>query len=779
MENFIFIDGGLGTMLQKNGLCAGQVPEDFCMENPQILKDIHKAYLNAGAQIITTNTFGSNSLKYEGDLKKAVNFAVKTAKEAVNEVNKNAKVALDVGPLGQLLEPVGSVKFEDAYEVFKEVILLGADAGADIILIETMSDIYEAKCAVLAAKENTNLPVFCSMTFDENQRTLTGSDVKTVVAVLEGLRVDAIGLNCGRGPAQSYDLAADFAKYCSTPLIVMPNAGMPKYVNGETVYDIDENEFANQMQKISELGIKYLGGCCGTTPLHIEKLVKAVSKKEYKAISKKNYTLICSGSRCLEVYEKPVVIGERINPTGKKLFKQALRESNMDYILNEAISQKECGADVLDVNVGIPEIDETAVMKAAIREIQSVVDLPLQIDSSNPETIEQALRIYNGKPIINSVNGKDESMNEVFPLVKKYGGAVIGLTLDEGGIPSKCEDRFKIAEKIVKRAEQYGIEKKDIIIDALVLTASAQQEEVAETVKTVKMVREKLGVKTVLGVSNVSFGLPGRDIINSVFLTTALANGLNFCIINPKSKEIMNTIYAYNVLANYDKAAVKYISEFQEKETISYENKRYDLSYYIKSGLKDECSRETAKMLDSGTDSMEIIEKYIIPSLDEVGAGFEKGTMFLPQLIQSAECAKNSFAEIQRRFSNNKEASKGKIVIATVKGDVHDIGKNIVKLLLQNYGYDVIDLGKNVDIDVVVDTAIKENVKLVGLSALMTTTVVNMEKTIKELKKRYPECLTVVGGAVLTEDYAKSINADFYAKDALKTVEISNKIFGE
>lgn len=797
MEKFVLFDGGLGTMLQKNGLCAGEVPEDFCMANPEILKNIHKDYIKSGADIITANTFGSNSLKYEGNLEKAVNFAVKCAKEAANEVNPNVKVALDIGPLGQLLEPVGSVSFEDAYDIFKEVVILGKNAGADLILIETMSDIYEAKCAVLAAKENSELPVFCSMTFDENLRTLTGSDVKTCVAVLEGLRVDAIGLNCGRGPVQSFELAKEYAKYSSTPVLVMPNAGMPKYENGVTSYDIDENEFADEMKKIAELGIKYLGGCCGTTPLHIKKLCEVLSAEKYTPIKKKDFTLISSGSMCLEVTDKPVVIGERINPTGKKKFKEALINGDISYILNEAISQKESGADVLDVNVGIPQIDETLVMKTAVKEIQSVVGLPLQIDSSNAKTVESAMRIYNGKPIINSVNGKKESMDSVFPLVQKYGGAVIGLALDENGIPEKCEDRFKIAEKIVNEAQKYGIEKKDIIIDALVLTASAQQKEVFETIKAVRMIREKLGVKTVLGVSNVSFGLPEREIVNSVFLASALSAGLNFCIINPKSTAIMDTVFAYNVLANNDKSAEKYIERCamrpkiqavpaaaDAKGAVSFshgisEDQKKDLIYFIKSGLLKESRRETEKMLNDGMPSMEVIEKYIIPALDDVGACFEKGTMFLPQLIQSAQCAKEAFSEIQSRFSSSGGEKKEKIIIATVKGDVHDIGKNIVKLLLQNYGYDVIDLGKNVDPELIVDTAIKENVRLVGLSALMTTTVVNMEETIKLLKERYPSCLTVVGGAVLTEDYAKSINADFYAKDALKTVEFANRIFGK
>lgn len=779
MENYIFLDGALGTMLQKNGMSVGKVPEDFCMENPDILKNIHKMYLESGANIITANTFGSNSLKYEGDLKKAVYFAVKTARDAIKESGKKALTALDIGPLGQLLEPVGSVKFEDAYNIFKEVIILGTEAGADIILIETMSDIYEAKCAVLAAKENTNLPVFCSMTFDENGRTLTGSDVKTVIATLEGLNVDAIGLNCARGPHQCLQIAKEYVKYSSTPLLIMPNAGMPKYENGTTKYDIDEDEFAKKMLEISALGIKYLGGCCGTTPLHIKKLVEAVKKEKYTPISKKNHSIICSGSKSLEVKDECVIIGERINPTGKKKFKEALKNGDIDYILNEAITQKEAGAHVLDVNVGIPEIDEMSVMKKAIKEIQSVVDLPLQIDSSNAKTIEQALRIYNGKPIINSVNGKKSSMDEIFPLVKKYGGMVIGLTLDENGIPSKCEERFEIAKKIVDTAIKYGIDKKDIIIDALVLTASAQQEEVLETVKAVKMIRERLNVKTALGVSNVSFGLPNRDKINSVFLTMALYSGLNFAIINPKSTEIINTVYAYNVLANLDKASAIYIENVSEtaKELPKAENR--DLAYLIKSGLKDECALKTEEMLNNGTNSMDIIENCIIPALDYVGSCFEKGTMFLPQLIQSAECAKSAFSKIQSRFSNENSKSKGKIIIATVKGDVHDIGKNIVKLLLQNYGYDVIDLGKNVDTNLIVDTAIKENVKLVGLSALMTTTVVNMEETIKELNKRYPKCKTMVGGAVLTEDYAKSINATYYAKDALKSVEIANSVFEE
>ncbi|MBE7053768.1 MAG: homocysteine methyltransferase [Ruminococcaceae bacterium] len=779
MENFIFLDGALGTMLQKSGLKIGQSCEDFCMKNPDILKNIHKMYLKAGANIITANTFGTNSLKYDGDLEKAISFAINTAKSAIDELQKDARVALDVGPLGQLLEPVGNLSFEKAYEVFKEVMVIGQNCGADIILIETMSDIYEAKCALLAAKENTSLPVFCSMTFDETKRTLTGSDVKTVVAVLEGLNADVIGLNCGQGPYQSFEIAKEFAKYASVPLLVMPNAGMPKYENGKTTYDINEEEFAKKMLEISNLGVKYLGGCCGTTPTHIEKLVKVHEGKKYTYSGKKNYSVIASASKAVVVDEKCIVIGERINPTGKKKFKEALKNNDIDYILNEAISQKELGADVLDVNVGIPEIDEESVMERAIKEIQSVVDLPLQIDSSNYKTIETALRIYNGKPIVNSVNGKKSSMEKIFPLVKKYGAMVIGLTLDEDGIPKKCEERFEIAKRIVETAISYGIDKKDIIIDALTLTASAQQEDVFETLKTVKKVRDELNVKTALGVSNVSFGLPNREKINSSFLTMALYSGLNFAIINPKSKEIMDSVYSYNVLSNIDKSAVEYIEKVSEIKKDEEKQIERDLIYLIKSGLKDESGLKTKEMLKCQILPMDIIEKNIIPALNEVGEAFEKGTMFLPQLIQSAQCAQSAFFEIQSAFANENNKSKGKIIIATVKGDVHDIGKNIVKLLLQNYGYDVIDLGKNVDENVILDVAKKEDVKLVGLSALMTTTVENMEKTVKLLNKELPLVQTMVGGAVLTHDYAKSINADYYAKDALKAVEIANEVFGK
>ncbi len=775
----LFFDGGMGTMLQASGLAAGEAPEHFMQAHPECIVAVHKEYLLAGADVLTLNTFGANPLKLPGGaLKDAVFLAARCARQAMEETGRQAALALDIGPLGQLLEPVGALPFEDAYAQFLEVASLGVLAGVDLILIETMSDLYEAKAAVCAAKAAGDLPVVCSMTFSDNGRTLTGSDVKTCVAVLEGLGVDALGLNCGYGPAQTAPLAREFVAYASVPVIAQPNAGMPQYRDGETVYDVGAAEFAQQMQAIAQSGVGLLGGCCGTTPEHIRLLRQMAAPLPFSPIRQKHHTLVCSASRAVEIAGAPVIIGERINPTGKKRMKEALKTGDFDYLLNEALSQKEAGAHVLDVNVGIPGIDEPVVMRRAIQEVQAVVDLPLQIDSSDAETLAGALRIYNGKPILNSVNGKKDVMDEIFPLAKRYGAVVIGLTLDEGGIPEKAEDRLKIARRIVDTAAEYGIAKKDILIDCLVLTASAQQEAVLETIKAVRLVRETLGVKTVLGVSNVSFGLPARAQLNATFLTMALTAGLDCCIINPKSDAMMQAIRAYNVLAGHDLGAAGYIAAFSAQEAAAEKGSAArDLRYLITSGLKEEAAAESERRMDAGAGAMELVETAIIPALDTVGQKFETGTMFLPQLIKSAESAKAAFAVISRRAAKEGREIKGKIVIATVLGDVHDIGKNIVKLLLQNYGFEVLDLGKNVPIETVVDAVKTHNIRLLGLSALMTTTVVNMEKTIAAVKRECPTCQVMVGGAVLTESYAKSIGADFYAPDALKSVDIAKRVF--
>jgi len=785
MNQFLILDGGMGTMLQKAGLAGGELPELINLTHPETVTNIHLSYLEAGAQVVTANTFGANSYKL-GDcghsVEELVTAAISLAKQAVAQSGKEARVALDIGPLGQLLAPLGTLSFEDAVSIFARTVKAGVAAGADLVLIETMSDLYEAKAAVLAAKENCSLPVWCTMTFDEHGRTLTGSEVPAVVATLEGLRCDAIGLNCGRGPMQSREIARLFSRYASVPVIVQPNAGMPVYRDGQTTYDIDAAEFAAQMREIAGFGVQMLGGCCGTTPDHIQALTQAVADLPFYPPTYHNHTIVCSYAKWAEACGMPLVVGERINPTGKKKFKEALRAGDMDYILNEALAQTDAGCDILDVNVGIPDIDETAMMIAAVQEIQAVTSIPLQLDSSSPQTLAAAMRIYNGKPVVNAVNGKQEVMEQVFPLIAKYGGVVIGLTLDENGIPSKAEERFAIAEKIVTTAAKYGIATKDIVIDTLTLTASAQQEDVMETVRALSMVKEKLGVKTVLGVSNVSFGLPARETVNATFLTIALHEGLDFCIINPRSEIMMGALRAYNVLANHDKHAEQFIAAMGNVSATTpavttQENR--SLAELVRRGLKDEAALSATRALDAGESPMSLIEQQIMPALDDVGRQFEQKTMFLPQLIQSAETAKAAFAVIRERMPRAQGESKGKTVLATVYGDVHDIGKNIVKLLLENYGFDVIDLGKNVPAEQVVETVKAHNIRLLGLSALMTTTVVNMEDTIQKVRAACPDCRIVVGGAVLTADYADQIGADFYGEDALATVRIAEQVFSK
>ncbi|WP_278427452.1 homocysteine S-methyltransferase family protein [Clostridium cochlearium] len=780
LNKFLFFDGAMGTMLQNRGLKTGEIPETYNILHPEIIKDIHEKYIEAGSNIIITNTFGANELKLENtdySVEEVITEAVNIAKSAKGE----KYIALDIGPIGQLMEPIGTLKFEKAYEIFKRQVVAGSKAGCHVILIETISDIYEAKAAVLAAKENSNLPVFCTMTFAEDGRTFTGTDPITMVTVLEGLGVDALGLNCSLGPKEIMPIVEEILKYSSIPVIVQPNAGLPRVDGNKTVYDITEEEFASYMKTIAEKGARILGGCCGTNDDFIRKTVEKVENIKVKEIEKKEFTAITSYSKTVLLGEEVKIIGERINPTGKKKFKEALKTNNMDYILNEAIMQKEAKADILDVNVGLPEINEEEVMIKVIREIQSIIDLPLQIDSSNSKVIEKAVRIYNGKPIINSVNGKEEVMESIFPIAKKYGAVVIGLTLDEKGIPSKAEDRVKIAEKIINKANEYGIDKKDIIIDCLVLTVSAQQKEVMETIKAVKMVKDKFNVKTTLGVSNVSFGLPNRSILNKTFLAMALAQGLDAPILNPNNKDVIETINAFKVLANQDKDAKDYVknySNIDDKKEVNKENNTKDLKNIIISGIKEEAKEKTKELLKI-KQSMEIVDEYLIPALDIVGKKYEKGEIFLPQLIQSAETVKNAFEIIREKISIEGKVSiyKGKIILATVQGDIHDIGKNIVKVILENYGFEVIDLGKDVPVEVVVEKAKQNNIKLVGLSALMTTTVKSMEETIKALRKNNINCKVFVGGAVLNEEYAKMIKADYYAKDAQEAVKIAQKEF--
>lgn len=779
----VFFDGGMGSLLQEKGLKAGELPEIWNVDKSDVVKSIHKEYLLSGADIITTNTFGCNSLKFnkEGSysVENIIRSGVRNAKEAIKESGKDAYVALDIGPTGKLLKPLGDLDFGDAYEIYKEIILFGVKENPDIILIETMSDGYEAKAAILAAKENCDLPIFVSMTLGEDGKLLTGGNAESIIALMEGLRVDVIGLNCGLGPLQLKPFIGKMLEVSSTPLMINPNAGLPRSEGGKTVYDITSDEFALTMKEIADMGVGILGGCCGTTPKHIKKTVELCKDVEIKEITKKDLTMISSFSKCVYIDKDPIIIGERINPTGKKRFKQALIEEDIEYILNEANTQAEAGAHVLDVNVGLPEINEAEMMEKVIKELQFSVDVPLQVDTSNTEAMERALRLYNGKALINSVNGKKEVMDEVFPLVKKYGGVVVALCLDEDGIPPTAEGRIKIANKIIEEAKKYGIERKDIIIDALAMTVSADTSSALVTLDTLSIVKNELKMNSVLGVSNISFGLPNRMIINSVFFSMALDRGLNAAIINPNNEDMMRSYISFRTLSNMDEKCMDYIDKYgSEKREVSVKKEGLmSLEDSIIKGMKERAKTAVLEELEK-SEPLEIINKKLIPSLDIVGKGFEEGTIFLPQLLMSAEAAKAAFNEVKNHLvkSGQKEEKIGKIVIATVKGDIHDIGKNIVKVLLENYGYDVIDLGKDVDPDLIVDTVIKEDVKLVGLSALMTTTVPSMEETIKKLNKKVPDCKVFVGGAVLTKDYAKTINADYYAKDAMASVAFADEI---
>lgn len=782
-KRLIFFDGGMGSLLQQNGLGAGELPELWNITHPELILKIHKDYLAAGCDIIKTNTFGANATKFQDDQYSAqdvIRHGVALARRAVEE-SGHGLVAMDIGPTGKLMRPLGDLDFDQAYELFREMAVTGAQAGADVILIETMSDTYEVKAAILAAKENTDLPIFVTMIFDEQGKLLTGGDIPAAVALLESLGVDGIGFNCGLGPEQMKKLMPQLTECCSIPIVVNPNAGLPKSVNGQTVYDVDPKEFASSMVDIVMEGAWIIGGCCGTTPAHLEKMIQACKGLLPAPITPKNRTVVSSYSQAVTFGSKPVIIGERINPTGKSRFKQALREKDMNYILKEGVSQQQNGAHILDVNVGLPEIDEVALMEDAIREIQSIIDLPLQIDTTNVEAMERALRIYNGKPLINSVNGKQESMHSIFPLMKKYGGTVIALTIDEDGIPSTAEGRLAIAKKIMDTAAAYGIEKKDIIVDVLAMTVSAEQEAAAVTLKALELVRDELGLYTSLGVSNISFGLPQRENVNTAFFTMAMQNGLSAAIINPNSQPMMAAYYSYCALSGADVQCMDYIAQYagQSSAPVSVSSDEVTLSQAIIKGLK-ESAFDAAKAMVQTIPPLDIINQELIPALDKVGKEFETGTLFLPQLLMSAEAAKAAFDAIKSYLNSNGEAQvkKDKIILATVKGDIHDIGKNIVKVLLENYSYDVIDLGKDVDPQLIVDTALEQKVKLVGLSALMTTTVVNMEETIKRLHQQAPECKIMVGGAVLTQEYADMISADFYSKDAMGSVYYAQELLG-
>lgn len=781
-KDFVILDGAMGTMLQSRGLKIGGIPEVMNITNPEVVTDIHKEYVSAGSNIVYTNTFGANRYKMKDcgySVEELIGAAVSNAKKACE--GKESIVALDIGPIGQLLEPTGNLSFEEAYDMFKQEILAGSEA--DVIVFETMTDLLEIKAGVLAAKENSDKPVICTMTFEENMRTFTGCSISAMALTLEGLGVDAIGVNCSLGPKELYGVVKEMSKWTRLPLVVKANAGLPDPLTGE--YNISPAEFAEYMEKMLDFGVKYIGGCCGTSPEYIKELCTIVKNRKYNKPQVNIEAAVCSSTETV-VINSPRIIGERINPTGKKKFKEALLANDLDYILNQAVEQVSGGAEILDVNVGLPGIDEKSMMVKAIKGVQSIVEAPLQIDSTIPEVLEAALRVYNGKPIVNSVNGEEKSLNSVLPLVKKYGAAVVGLTLDEGGIPKKAEDRVKIARRILDRALSLGIPKENVFIDCLTLTASAEQEGVVETLKAVNTVKNELGLKTVLGVSNISFGLPNRELVNHTFLTLAMENGLDLPIINPNIASMTGSVRAYRLLKGIDKNSKEYIEAYVsmsagQSSAVKQNDKpvNMDLAYAIANGLKKDGARITEELLKTKP-SMEIVNEILIPALDDAGAKFETGKIFLPQLILSAEVAQAAFAVIKDDIAKKgtQSVEKGKVVLATVKGDIHDIGKNIVKVLLENYGYKVIDLGKDVDYMDVVNAAIEHKVKLVGLSALMTTTLVSMKETIELLRQHNVDCKVVVGGAVLTESYAKEIGADYYAKDAKETVDIAKKVYG-
>lgn len=867
-REWLFFDGGTGSILQEKGLQPGELPETWNLLHPDRILDLHRGYLEAGADIYNTNTFGANRLKFPENLDEIVTAAVKLAKEARTQAGRDedAYVALDIGPTGKLLAPMGDLSFDDAVDIFGEVVRIGAREGADLVLIETMNDSYEAKAAVLAAKENCDLPVFITCVFDGSGKMLTGGTPESMVAMLEGLGVDALGVNCSLGPAQMIPIVERLVKAAHVPVLVNPNAGLPKSVDGRTVYDVDPEAFAGYMKQIAELGAAAVGGCCGTTPDYIRAEIAAVRPLPLLPPQGREQTVIASFSRTVEIGRaaRPVIIGERINPTGKKRFKQALVDHDIDYIVDQGLQQEDAGADVLDVNVGTPEINEVELLDEVVCRLQSVLALPLQIDTSNPEAMERALRHYNGKALINSVNGKQEVMAEVFPLVKKYGGVVVALALDEGGIPDNADDRIRIAEKIYATAAEYGIRREDIVIDGLCMTVSSDPRSALVTLETIRRIRDELGGSSILGVSNISFGLPARELINAYFFEMALQNGLSCAIINPNNQAMMQAYRAFCALTNQDENFQNFITAYagykspgkQVSDALNAYKTRVlnalgvsagdlqatgrPLSGNVggagfgaaglssgnvsgagtgagsagagfgaganagsassgsaagaddgrgpraaagKSRLVEAIERGMAKPAAEATreallsrNALDIINQDLVPALDVVGQGFEKGTVFLPQLLMAAEAAKAAFAVVKESMAGSAQESKGRVILATVKGDIHDIGKNIVKVLLENYGYDVIDLGKDVPPETIVETALRENIRLVGLSALMTTTVVNMEETIRQLHEQKPDCRIVVGGAVMTQDYADKIGADCYGRDAMTTVRYADEL---
>ncbi|MGN0805911.1 MAG: homocysteine S-methyltransferase family protein, partial [Candidatus Coproplasma sp.] len=754
-NSILVLDGAMGTQLQAAGLPLGTLPEEWNLTFPEEVKKVHTAYLKAGANVIYTNTFGANCLKFADRTEQIVSAAVRNAKEAAKGF-KDAYVALDIGPTGRLLKPLGDLEFEAAVDVFKRTVKAGVAAGADIIAVETMNDLYELKAAVLAAKEVCDLPVFATAVFGRDCLTMSGGTPEATVALLEGLGVDALGANCSLAPAELTQVVERMLKVSSTPVIIKPNAGLPEERDGRTYYSLSPEEFAEDMLALAQKGATVLGGCCGTTPRYILELTQKLRGVEFKKIEDKHLTVCSSYTHALYFGDTPVLIGERINPTGKKKLKEALRGNDIAYILGEAVEQAERGAHALDVNVGLPEIDEERVLPDCLEEIQAVTDLPLQIDTSSYRAMENAMRIYNGVAIINSVNGKAESMQAVFPLVKKYGGCVICLTLDERGIPSDAEGRVEIARKIISVAESYGIAKERLIFDTLAMAVSADPTAASAALNALKTIRFELGCHTSLGVSNISFGLPQREFINSTFFALALNSGLSAAIYNPYSQEMVKTYKSFLALTGKDKNFEGYIAftEGQAQPVASNTQGDKDLKYCVIKGLKDEAALAAERLLAT-LPPMDVVNGEIIPALDEVGLGFENKTVFLPQLLMSAEAARAAFAKVKEHLSSNENAKNTKIVLATVKGDIHDIGKNIVATLLSNYGFKVYDLGKDVPPERVVEKVKEVNAEVVGLSALMTTTVVSMKETIELLKEQCPNVLTCVGGAVLNKEYAE------------------------
>ena len=789
-DNIVRLDGGMGTLLQVQGLMPGEHPERWNVTHSEIITRIHREYYEAGSNVICTNTFGANCLKFDEDeLKTIIRAAVENAKAArdASGGDQPKYIALDVGPTGKLLKPLGDLDFEDAVKLFAKTVRIGAACGVDLILIETVNDSYETKAALLAAKENCDLPVLVSNAYGEDGKLMTGATPSAMAAMLEGLGADAIGANCSLGPDQLRSVVEELLSCASVPVILKPNAGLPRVVDGVTVYDVNPESFAESLTDLVRAGVRVIGGCCGTTPEYIRALTKNTAKLCPVPVTEKNVTVVSSYTHAVVFGDSPILIGERINPTGKKRFKQALLEKDMDYILSEGVKQEESGVHVLDVNVGLPEIDEAEMLASAVCELQAVTALPLQIDTADPRAMEIALRRYNGKAMINSVNGKRESMDAIFPLLKKYGGVVVALTLDENGIPDTADGRVAIAEKILAVATEYGIAKKNIVFDTLAMTVSADNRAALATLESLRRIRCELGCHTSLGVSNVSFGLPNRDAVNGTFFALALAGGLSAAIMNPYSADMMKTYYAYRALAGLDENCAEYIDkaasfavDASAPTSSATDNTASDgaseLQRAIIKGFKDKAAEITKSLLVTAR-PLDIVNGDIIPALNTVGEGFEKKTVYLPQLLMSAEAAKAAFEVIKSHMAGSgNTAKRGPIVIATVHGDIHDIGKNIVKLLLENYGFDVIDLGKDVPPSAVVDAVVSHHAPLVGLSALMTTTVPAMEETIRQLHKAAPRCRIIVGGAVLTRDYADRIGADKYAKDAMEAVRYAEEI---